>query len=145
MRRRANVRRVILFTVAVLSVAVLAPLLGGDPFRSGFGWMFGQESLATVIPRFYLVCIALSIVVGEIRAVMGTFWPALLMHGAGNAIGTPLGRRLPVDQARRGVPRIDQHEHDRHRQLRRHRRCSCTSVRTRQQATAVPPHRPVNV
>ncbi len=60
------------------------------PFLAGFGWMFGDESLTTMIPRFYLSCIALSIVYGEIRAITGTFWPAVLMHAAGNAVGHPL-------------------------------------------------------
>jgi hypothetical protein len=43
-----------------------------------------------MIPRFYPACIALSIVYGEIRALTGTFWPAVLVHAAGNAIGHPL-------------------------------------------------------
>jgi hypothetical protein len=36
------------------------------------------------------VCLALSIVYGEIRAITGTYWPAVLMHAAGNASGHPL-------------------------------------------------------
>jgi hypothetical protein len=38
-----------------------------------------------LVPRFYLVCIALSIVYGEIRAITGTIWPAVVMHASGNA------------------------------------------------------------
>jgi membrane protease YdiL (CAAX protease family) len=57
------------------------------PFVSGFDWRFGAEGTATLAPRFYLICIALSVVYGEIRAATATFWPAVLMHATGNAFG----------------------------------------------------------
>jgi membrane protease YdiL (CAAX protease family) len=57
------------------------------PFVSGFDWRFGAEGTATLLPRFYVICIALSVVYGEIRAATGTFWPAVVMHAAGNAFG----------------------------------------------------------
>lgn len=57
------------------------------PFVSELDWRFGAEGTATVLPRFYLVCIAASVVYGELREASGTFWPAVLMHASGNAFG----------------------------------------------------------
>jgi uncharacterized protein len=60
------------------------------PYVRELTWVYSVGDLTTFIPRFYLVCFAASIVFGEIRAITGTFWPAVLMHGAGNAFGHPL-------------------------------------------------------
>jgi len=49
-----------------------------------------SESLAVFIPRFYLGCIAGAIMYGEVRAITGSVWPAVLMHWAGNAVANPL-------------------------------------------------------
>lgn len=68
------------------------------PFLRGFGWMYGAEGLRSMVPRFFLVSIALSMVYGEIRAITGTLWPAVLMHSAGNAFAHPLAAEyLRVD------------------------------------------------
>jgi membrane protease YdiL (CAAX protease family) len=60
------------------------------PYLRELAWVYSSEDLATFIPRFYLVCIALSLVYGEIRNISGTFWPAILMHAVTNAFGHPL-------------------------------------------------------
>lgn len=60
------------------------------PYITELTWAYSSEVLATFIPRFYLVCFALSLVFGEIRNITGTFWAAVLMHGIGNAFGHPL-------------------------------------------------------
>jgi uncharacterized protein len=60
------------------------------PYIRELTWVYSAGDLSTFIPRFYLVCFAAAIVFGEIRAITGTFWPAVLMHGVGNAFGHPL-------------------------------------------------------
>ena len=60
------------------------------PYIRELTWVYSSEDLATFIPRFYLVCFALALVYDEIRRITGTFWPAVLMHGVGNAFGHPL-------------------------------------------------------
>ncbi len=60
------------------------------PYIRELTWVYSSENLATFIPRFYLVCFALSIVFGEIRSITATFWPAVLMHAVGNSFGHPL-------------------------------------------------------
>lgn len=57
------------------------------PFLSQLSWVRTSEGSVTFIPRFFLACVAFSIVYGEIRIITGTFWPAVLMHSAGNAFG----------------------------------------------------------
>jgi membrane protease YdiL (CAAX protease family) len=60
------------------------------PYIRELTWVYSSENLATFIPRFYLVCFALALVFDEIRRITGTFWPAVIMHGVGNAFGHPL-------------------------------------------------------
>src|SRR5215207_8686597 len=60
------------------------------PYIRELTWVYSSEDLVTFIPRFYLTCFALSLVYGEIRAITGTFWPAVLMHAVGNSFGHPL-------------------------------------------------------
>jgi len=60
------------------------------PYIRELTWVYSSENLATFIPRFYLVCFVLALVYDEIRRITGTFWPAVLMHGVGNAFGHPL-------------------------------------------------------
>lgn len=59
------------------------------PYIRGLTWVYSSEDLLTFIPRFYLVCFALSLVYGEIRSLTGTFWPAVLLHAVGNSFGHP--------------------------------------------------------
>lgn len=51
--------------------------------------VYSSESRTTFTPRFYLAMIAFAILYGEIRALTGTFWPLVLLHGLGNAVGHP--------------------------------------------------------
>jgi len=51
---------------------------------------YTAEGMETFLPRFYLGAFAFSLVYGEIRIRTGSFWPAVLMHWAGNAIANPL-------------------------------------------------------
>lgn len=60
------------------------------PYIRDLTWVYSSENLASFIPRFYLVCFALSILFGELRSVTGTFWTAVLIHAVGNAFGHPL-------------------------------------------------------
>lgn len=60
------------------------------PYIRDLTWVYTSEDLVTFIPRFYLVCFALSILFGELRSVTGTFWAAVLIHAVGNAFGHPL-------------------------------------------------------
>ncbi len=60
------------------------------PYIRELTWVYSSEELVTFIPRFYLVCFALSLVYGEIRSITGTFWLAVLMHAVGNSFGHPL-------------------------------------------------------
>ena len=60
------------------------------PYIRELTWAYISDDLTTFIPRFYLVCFALSILFGELRSVTGTFWAAVLMHGVSNSFGHPL-------------------------------------------------------
>jgi membrane protease YdiL (CAAX protease family) len=60
------------------------------PYIRELTWVYSSENLATFIPRFYLVCIALSLVLGGIRNISETFWPAVLMHAVINSFVHPL-------------------------------------------------------
>jgi membrane protease YdiL (CAAX protease family) len=60
------------------------------PFIRELSWVYTPEPMLTFISRFYLTCVALSIIFGEIREISGSFWPAVIMHGVGNAFGHPL-------------------------------------------------------
>jgi membrane protease YdiL (CAAX protease family) len=60
------------------------------PYIRELSWVYSAEDPVTFIPRFYLVCFALSLVYGEIRSVTGTFWSAVLLHAVGNSFGHPL-------------------------------------------------------
>ncbi|HEY6021751.1 MAG TPA: CPBP family intramembrane glutamic endopeptidase, partial [Candidatus Paceibacterota bacterium] len=60
------------------------------PYIRELTWVYSSEDLMTFLPRFYLTCFALSILFGEIRNITGTFWPAVVMHAAGNSFGHPL-------------------------------------------------------
>ena len=53
-------------------------------------WAHSAEGLATLIPRFIIGTFVFAIVYGEIRIRTGSFWPAVLMHWIGNAIGNTL-------------------------------------------------------
>jgi membrane protease YdiL (CAAX protease family) len=59
------------------------------PFIRELTWVYSVEDLVTFIPRFYLVCFALSLVYGEVRSITETFWPAVLMHAVSNSFGHP--------------------------------------------------------
>ena len=60
------------------------------PYIRELTWIYTSEGLSAFIPRYYLVCFALSILYGETRSITATFWPAVLMHGVTNAFGHPL-------------------------------------------------------
>jgi membrane protease YdiL (CAAX protease family) len=60
------------------------------PYIRELTWVYSSEDLATFVPRFYLVCLVLSILFGELRRVTGTVWTAVLIHAVGNAFGHPL-------------------------------------------------------
>ena len=60
------------------------------PYIRDLTWVYSSENLASFIPRFYLVCFALSILFDELRSATGTFWTAVLIHAVGNAFGHPL-------------------------------------------------------
>ena len=60
------------------------------PYIRDLTWVYSSENLASFIPRFYLVCFALSILFGALRNVTGNFWTAILIHAVGNAFGHPL-------------------------------------------------------
>ncbi|MBI5934606.1 MAG: CPBP family intramembrane metalloprotease [Chloroflexi bacterium] len=60
------------------------------PYITELTWAFSSGDLAVFLPRFYLVCFALSILYGELRSVSGTFWTAVLMHAVSNSFGHPL-------------------------------------------------------
>lgn len=60
------------------------------PYITELSWAYSSGDFATFLPRFYLTCIALSLLMGEIRGASGTFWTAVLMHGVSNAFGHPL-------------------------------------------------------
>ena len=60
------------------------------PYIRELSWIYNSEDLTAFIPRFYLLCFALSLVYGEVRSLTGTFWTATLFHAVGNAFGHPL-------------------------------------------------------
>lgn len=60
------------------------------PYIRELTWVYTSEDLSAFIPRYYLVCFALSILYGESRSMTATFWPAVIMHGVTNAFGHPL-------------------------------------------------------
>jgi len=60
------------------------------PYIRVLTWVYSSEDLASFIPRYYLVCFALSLPLGEIRNITGTFWPAVLMHTSANSFGHTL-------------------------------------------------------
>ncbi len=66
------------------------------PYISGLSWVYSSENLIFFIPRFYLLCFALSIVYGKIRNSTASFWPAVLMHAIGNSFGHPLSEYLKI-------------------------------------------------
>ncbi|MBN2323566.1 MAG: CPBP family intramembrane metalloprotease [Spirochaetes bacterium] len=53
-------------------------------------WAHTSEPLFALIPRFILGTFVFAMVYGEIRIRTGSFWPAVLMHWIGNAIGNTL-------------------------------------------------------
>ena len=59
------------------------------PYMTVF-WDFTDESLVTLAPRVILGTTAAAVVYGEIRLRTGTVWPAVMMHGASNAIAAGL-------------------------------------------------------
>ena len=60
------------------------------PYIRELSWVYSSEDLTAFIPRFYLLCFALSLVYGEVRSLTGTFWSVTLFHAVGNAFGHPL-------------------------------------------------------
>jgi membrane protease YdiL (CAAX protease family) len=46
--------------------------------------------MLTLIPLFFLGCMAHSVVYGEIRLATNSVWPAVLMHTVGSALLNPL-------------------------------------------------------
>ncbi|MDH3300622.1 MAG: CPBP family intramembrane metalloprotease [Acidimicrobiia bacterium] len=48
-------------------------------------WDFTDESLATLVPRLLVGTLLAAVIYGEIRMATGSVWPAVLMHGMGNA------------------------------------------------------------
>jgi hypothetical protein len=70
------------------------------PYIRQIAWVYNSGDFATFLPRFYLAMILLSVLYGEIRNITATFWPAVLMHCAGNAFGHPLSEyiSLPMDK-----------------------------------------------
>jgi len=60
------------------------------PYIRELTWVYTSEDLSAFIPRYYLVCFALSVLYGEARSITATFWPAVLMHGVTNAFGHSL-------------------------------------------------------
>jgi len=68
------------------------------------------EGLSVFLPRFYLGCISGAIMYGEIRAITGSVWPAVIMHWAGNAVANPLMSefaRLTPGREVLGSPGVD--------------------------------------
>jgi membrane protease YdiL (CAAX protease family) len=47
---------------------------------------YTTESLVTFLPRFFVGVVATSLVYGEIRRRTDSVWPAVIMHGIGNAL-----------------------------------------------------------
>ncbi len=60
------------------------------PYIRELTWVYTSEDFSAFVPRYYLVCFALSILYGETRSITATFWPAVLMHAIANAFGHPL-------------------------------------------------------
>lgn len=60
------------------------------PYLRDLPWVPFSENLLSFLPLFYLMLFATARVFGEIRNITGSFWPAVLMHGVGNAFGHPL-------------------------------------------------------
>lgn len=60
------------------------------PYIRQLTWVYSSEDLFSFIPRFYLLCFALSILYGEIRDATTTVWTAVLMHAVMNSFGHPL-------------------------------------------------------
>lgn len=60
------------------------------PYLRQLPWVSFSEDLLPFLPRFFLLLFSTALVYGEIRNITGTFWPAVLMHGVGNAFGHPL-------------------------------------------------------
>jgi len=60
------------------------------PYLQTLPWVPFSENLLPFLPRFFLLLFSTSLVYDAIRNQTGTFWPAVLMHGLGNAFGHPL-------------------------------------------------------
>jgi membrane protease YdiL (CAAX protease family) len=60
------------------------------PYLRELTWVYTAEDFTTFVPRLYLGAIAFSVLYGEVRMATGSVWPAVLMHGMGNAFGHPL-------------------------------------------------------
>ena len=60
------------------------------PYLRQLPWVSFSEELLPFLPRFFLLLFSTALVYGAIRNITGTFWPAVLMHGVGNAFGHPL-------------------------------------------------------
>ena len=63
------------------------------PYIRELSWVYSSEDLTSFIPRFYLLCFALSLVYGEVGSITGTFWSATLFHAVENAFGHPLSEQ----------------------------------------------------
>ena len=53
-------------------------------------WGHTDESLLTLVPRFVLGAVIATVVYGEIRLRVNSFWPAVLMHWSANTIANTL-------------------------------------------------------
>lgn len=61
---------------------------------------YSGEGLITLVPRFLLGTMAVSIVYGELRRQGGSLWPAIVMQTVGGAtIGTVLALKISVPKA----------------------------------------------
>lgn len=53
-------------------------------------WDHTDESLLTLVPRFLLGVVIATVVYGEIRLRVNSFWPAVLMHWSANTLANTL-------------------------------------------------------
>jgi membrane protease YdiL (CAAX protease family) len=66
------------------------------PYLRELTWISADSDLLAFIPRYTLLLFAFSLLQGELRALTATFWPAVLLHGMGNAVGHPLAESVTV-------------------------------------------------
>jgi membrane protease YdiL (CAAX protease family) len=66
------------------------------PYLRELPWIGAGADLTAFVPRYALLLFALSLLQGELRAATSSFWPAVLLHGIGNAVGHPLAEAVAV-------------------------------------------------